>query len=208
MSLKPEILDWQDCIKRKIKIEDIVQKLLNLDLITMENLSESGEGSNEHWISLFTDFPQTWRILVLEDEVIGYWHFVPVSDEVFELLAEGKMKEKDLSPEADGYFGEPGIYNLYVTGAALMNEYRGYRYMKPLVDSFFFSISLFAQRGIFFRKFGANAITEDGINLSERFFMVKEREIYEAPAAAFLNSEYIAEKFPEIIMLYKAAGLI
>jgi len=208
MPSKPEILNWQDCANRGIRVEDIVQKLLNLDLITMDNLNESGEGDNAHWVSLFTDFPQTWRVLVLEDEVIGYWHFVPVSDEGFDLLAEGNMKEKDLSPESDGYFGEAGTYNLYVTGAALMPEYRGFRYMKPLVDSFFFAVSLFAQRGIFFRKFGANAITEDGINLSERFYMVKEREIYEAPAAAFLNSEYIAEKHPEIIMLYKQADLL
>ena len=56
--------------------ESFLDDLIELDLQEMKDLSLSQEGTSDHWAPIFERNPSTWRILIYQNRVVGYWHYL------------------------------------------------------------------------------------------------------------------------------------
>lgn len=164
--------DIDDIRKWKWSGEKFLEKLIELDIETMESdsngcpIDDDHEGTPPQWAPVFMSNPNTWALLVTgKREIIGYWHFVALNDSDFQLAKEGKMNDSSITStsivpiDVDGIF-IPGVYNLYFVYIGTKNSFMGYpKWRLALFNDFQEKLSTLADQGIFFREICANAVT-------------------------------------------------
>ncbi len=119
-------------------------------------------------MSIFSEHPETWAIFVSKNrhEVVGYWHFVILPDDMFARAKRGELLESEITNENTCYLNTPGNYHLYFVMIIIKNRYKGYFFLRLLIKSFLDQLTDLANNGIFFDEICANALTEEGKQLS------------------------------------------
>jgi hypothetical protein len=150
----------------------LLDELIKLDYETMEGLTRDMEGSTDQWADVFSESPDTWRLLVNGSEsIIGYWHFVPLFPDDFQKAKLGELKDSEIVAERIMPLDIPGDYDIYVVSIALRRGYRNHEDRSLLFGSFFEEVYSLAKDGIFIRNIITNAFTPDGFRTCTRFGM-------------------------------------
>jgi hypothetical protein len=150
----------------------LLDHLIKIDYATISGLTEENEGHSEQWAPVFTEHPDTWRLLIDGPEnIIGYWHFVPLFDEEYQLAKQGVLLDGDITSDKLSYFEVPGFYNIYFVSISILPSYRGARNFRLLLDSLFERFTELAQRDIYFKEVCANAFTDVGVSLCKTLEM-------------------------------------
>src|SRR5205085_4551924 len=124
------------------------------------------------WAPVFTDHPETWRLLVTPSNVIGgYWHFVPLFRDEFDRACQGKTMDSDITTDKVQVFELPGSYTAYFVTFGLRAQYRRSKGFRLLMHSFFDVLRSLANDGIFIDQVCANAFTPSGVALCKTFGM-------------------------------------
>ncbi|MCL4480966.1 MAG: hypothetical protein M1113_05740 [Candidatus Thermoplasmatota archaeon] len=187
----------------------LLDELIKLDYETMEGLTRDMEGSTDQWADVFSESPDTWRLLVNGSEsIIGYWHFVPLFPEDFQKAKLGELKDSEIIAERIMPLDLPGDYDIYVVSIALRRGYRNHEDRTLLFGSFFEEVYSLAKGGIFIRNIVTNAFTPDGFRTCTRFGMrevakhVQHGNIFYRSLYPFYEQDKFLQRDMEIRELY------
>jgi len=197
-----DVLDW------KWDGNVLLDHLIRLDYATIAGLTADNEGHAEQWAPVFMEHPDTWRLLIDGIEnIVGYWHFVPLFDSEYELAKAGRLLDGDITSDKLSYFEVPGFYNIYFVSISLLPNYRGVRHFRLLLDSLFEQFVELASRNIYFKEVCANAFTHSGESLCKTLGMKYIGE-HKDNGKLFIQSFYllpdlrIFRLYPQFVDLY------
>jgi hypothetical protein len=202
------ILDWGwDGVR-------LLQEFIALDYETLAGLKVSHEGTPAQWAPIFMEHPQTWRMLFDRPKnVIGYWHYVPLFPEDYDLAISGRLLDSLITADRAQYFEFPGRYRIYFVQVCLRPRFRFPRITSLLFTSVFNVLLELAREGVFVEEVCANAYTETGRALCRTFRLttmgphIEHGEIFASNVGAVL-SHSLAARLPQLHALYKKEGLL
>lgn len=152
--------------------KQLLETLISIDYEILSELTNEQEGHAAQWVPVFLDHPDTWRLLVTPlNQIVGYWHFVPLFDDDFRCAMNGTLKDGEITTDKVRLFELPGVYPLYIVSFGLLPRYRRTKGYCLLLNSLFDVIRELAKDGIFFDKVCANAFSSSGDSLCKSFGM-------------------------------------
>ncbi len=153
---------------------ELLERLVALDYQVFEDLAASHEGAPDQWAPVFMEHPETWRLLTTgEKEVGGYWHFVPLFEEDFELALQGYLLDSELTADRIRLFELPGWYDVYFVSIGIQPRFRRPRAIAQLFNSLLDSLDALARDGVYIRQVCANAYTRSGVALCRSLGMTE-----------------------------------
>lgn len=185
-------------------------ELYRLDYETMANLTDEHSGLVEQWGPVFAEHPESWRLLyVNREEVIGYWHFTPLFEDLFAEARAGRLLDVTITADKVRSFELPGCYDAYFAGICLKNEFRRPKMFQLLLRSILEVLEGLSKDGVFIGEICANAFTKGGAALCRSLGMrrcaphVNHGEIYGAQLVELLSLP-IASDFSFLREAYRA----
>ena len=145
--------------------------LIEMDLDTIGGLSPEYEGTPEQWAPIFESSPDTWRLLILGEEIVGYWHFMCLKDPYFSSLKNGTMIDAELRADMLDFPVTLGHYKAYFNIITLRASEQNSRAFSVLLKSLEDVILGFARDSIFFSDICATAFSFKGKRLCEHIGM-------------------------------------
>ncbi len=202
------VLDWGwDGVK-------LLEEFIALDYETLTGLMGSHEGTPGQWAPIFMEHPQTWRMLFDRPKnVIGYWHYVPLFPEDYNLAVQGVLLDSCITADRAQYLEFPGRYRVYFVQVCLRPRFRFPHITRLLFSTIFDVLLELAQDGVFIEEICANAYTETGQALCRTFRLtrrgphVERGEIFAGTIGTVL-AHPLAVRSPELRGLYQKEGLL
>ncbi|HYK01960.1 MAG TPA: toll/interleukin-1 receptor domain-containing protein [Thermoanaerobaculia bacterium] len=190
--------------------EELLAQLINLDYQFFHDLTDAHEGHAEQWAPVFMDHPETWRLITTPgNAIVGYWHFVPLFEDAFQLALSGELLDSAITTDKVKIFEFPGDYDIYFVSIGLLPQYRRTKAFKLLLSSLFDVLLTLARDGIFVRRVCANGYTDSGVAMCKTFSMRNEcrhrerGEVFEATMMDILSAQPCNE-YAELRRLYSA----
>lgn len=150
----------------------MVRDTMRLDYESLQNLEVKDEGESPQWAEIVTTHPNSWRVLYeYPGSIIGYWHFVPLFPEEFEVAKAGKLLDGAITIDKIPEFEIPGRYRLYFMSMVLQSQYRGTGAVRLIYQSFLDVMEKLAETGVFFDEICANAWSPAGEAICRTFQM-------------------------------------
>lgn len=150
---EPTIASIEDVLEWNWDGTTLLDHLIKLDYATISGLTAENEGHSEQWSPVFMEHPDTWRLLIDGAEnIVGYWHFVPLFNEEYQLARKGLLLDGDITSDKLSYFELPGFYNIYFVSISILPSYRGVRNFRLLLDSLFQQFTELAKRTYISKK--------------------------------------------------------
>ncbi len=160
------VLDHDGLARHGWTTEAITRELLAIDFEVVPDLSWSEIGSLSAWTEVLAAYSDWWRVLAAEpDRILGYWMMVPLREETFEALADGRIREADLGLDRLEPLPVAGVYPAHLVGFSLRAAARGDENRARLFDSLVERVEAFARAGLFFDRVTAVARTAEGERL-------------------------------------------
>lgn len=160
--------------KAGIDEEGLLEKLIELDLSLIPRLSSHDEGSVEQWAPIFHASPFSWQLLTCDNKIVGYWHYVFLKDEYFELVKLGKLRDSELEPamlEFPSLVDMSRNYKMYIIMLGVHGSHQKGNSGTTLVRSFVREFQTSTTEGLFVSELVAVAYTYQGQALCEDFGM-------------------------------------
>ncbi|WP_439587755.1 helix-turn-helix domain-containing protein [Hydrogenophaga sp.] len=154
--------------------EKLLEKLIEIDVALIPRLTHQDEGSVAQWAPIFQASPFTWKLLTWGDQIVGYWQFVFLKDEYFELVKQGKLRDSEIDPSMLEY---PSLvdmsrnYRMYIIMIGVHGSHQRPGPNMRLIQSFVKEIENFTTNGWFISEFVAVAFTPQGVTLCNDFGM-------------------------------------
>ncbi len=187
----------------------LAQELVKLDYEVIEGLKPDDEGEVPHWARIFVNHPDTWRILYNSPgEIVGYWSYVPLFPDNFDMLKNGKIVEGQVTDDMIPTMDILGHVKIFFSMLALRENYRGTSAIHLLYYSFLDVVQYLAQHRIFFDEIATNAYSPAGEAICKSFEMKYIRDspingkIYARAFYPFPRSNAFLEH-PTLLSLYK-----
>jgi len=147
-------------------LESIMQATIRMDYDNIPDLDQLSEGDLNQWVAIAESNPDTHALIISpKDEIVGYWHFEALHDDLFEKALRGELEDNEITVDKVRVFCAPGVYNLYFIIFCVAKPYRSFRVSRMLVEAFLSRIEEFAEEGILIHKICANAFTLEGVGL-------------------------------------------
>lgn len=125
--------------------------------------SKQSYASLENNLKMLESISENWRIILNEkDELVGYWVFVALPDNMYDEAKIGLLDENNITLDTIEYIDFPGTYNGYLLMSGTKPEARTATLVQILYDSLARHIEDLAQKGIFFREIVCVAETASG----------------------------------------------
>lgn len=161
------IVDYSELLARGWTIESIVQKFIEIDTAGYPNILPQDEGDKDQWAPIFHQTQYTWRAMLKDGEIIGYWHFLCLFDEEFALAKTGELREADIRSDHVQHMFLPSStnYNMYVSSFIVAAQYQDPRLHAVLIRSFVAHIEWLASEGYYFAEICAVGVTPYGKQL-------------------------------------------
>jgi hypothetical protein len=158
---------YKDLENFNFSIEELADKLISMDLEMIDDIDEDHEGSPSFWIPFLVNNPETWKIILdKNNEIVAYWHFIPLFEDNFNLALEGKLIDTDFKIDMVPVM-ILGVYDIYFVTIVLKDLHSRSTIFKLLLDSLAKSLEDLATNGVYIEKICTLAYTPDGESLSK-----------------------------------------
>ena len=148
----------------KCEISNIVSSA-----IAKENNVELDEN-----LAILENVSENWRVILNEkDELVGYWVFVALPDDMFKEAKLGRLAEKDITLDTMEYIDFPGTYNGYLLMSGIKPGARTSSLVRLLYESLARHIEALAQKGIYFREILCVAQSASGRSAIKKMGLVE-----------------------------------
>ncbi|MBU1638154.1 hypothetical protein KKC97_10870 [bacterium] len=202
------VVDIEDVLMWGWNGRRLLDELIRLDYRTIEGLTSAHEGQTEQWVPVFMDHPDTWRLVIdSHGEIVGYWHFVPLFDDEYQLARTGQLFESAITTDKVKFFELPGKYNAYFVSICMQARYRRTPAMRIIFDSLLDTFTELAREGVFISELCANAYSASGVALSQSLGFtyacdhIDHGKIFTSNFRAVLSLDF-AKRHRELIHLY------
>lgn len=159
--------------------EKLLRKLIAIDYETIEDLDESREGTAKYWAPTFVNNQDCWRLLMYEEEIVGYWSCFSLTKERFNAIKNGESFEVNFLANDFVSLDKPGKYNWFCSAICVKEKHRG-QGTKVLLSSIYSQFNDLMNKGIIISEVCAVAFTPEGEQLSNTFGLklIKKHEEY------------------------------
>ncbi len=203
-----ETIDWGwDGIK-------LLDEFIRLDYATIDDLRPTHEGNSAQWAPIFTNHPDTWRMLFsAPGKIVGYWHFAPLFPADYLRASRGELLDSEITADKIRLFELPGHYDVYFVQICLHPEYRSPRNVRLLFDTIFGVLDGLCTEGVFVENLCANAYTANGHALCKSFNLgyvcdhAEHGTIYAGNIKTVLGALAL-KHWPRLFTSYREEGLI
>lgn len=105
--------------------KQVVEKLIEIDYTTIENLKEEDEGDSSQWTPIAEKYPTLWKILVTKSrDIVWALHYAPISDDILKEILDGTLCESSLTFDKIPVFIPGKTYTIYLIAITLLPEYQ------------------------------------------------------------------------------------
>ena len=203
----------QELIEMGMPHDEIEKKLEDIALQTMAGLKDEEEdwlGDTDKWAEIEEEHPNTTRVLVCDNEIVGYYFFLFLEEEFIEGIRNGTFSDSEISLEKIVHTEWGGEYPLYFNDIAILPNHRMRGAKKLLGDVPELLIQFARDNELFVTELVTIAFTKYGEDLcSKRMNMKltgksKKRgdNVYSLTLLPFPEKGYLAEHYPELKQLY------
>ena len=155
----------------------LAETLLDMDRRLIGTDPILGVHDPERWESIFEALPDSWRMLVQDERVVGYWHFAPLEPALYDRLGSGCLAEARLRMDHLASLDLPGNLDVNVTSLVIEPSFRQGQGIPMLIRSFCDRLCDLAGRGVRFGRIGAIAWTPQSNLLCRRLGMHPVRTV-------------------------------
>lgn len=150
-----------------LNLTALLQDILTLDRKLYGHVDPVDIGTVEQWRPIFDEHPDTWRALVRNRQVVGYWQVAPLPRLMFDAVTSGAIRIRDLRSTHYQCLNRPGFYPLHFVSVCLDESARSAANQFALLSSFLETIAGLAERGVRFDRVSAFAHSGEGRRLCE-----------------------------------------
>lgn len=131
-------------------------------------------GTAAHWAPLYAQVPECWRLIVSRPAyVVANWTVMPLRDEVYARVLEGRVLEADIRAEDLALSLVPGTYRAMVIDLAIRPGWTDIGTRVLLLRSFVDALAELTAHGMLLQELAANAHTPLGRALCRALQMHK-----------------------------------
>ncbi|WP_342077548.1 helix-turn-helix transcriptional regulator [Yoonia sp. SS1-5] len=155
---------------------DLLDRLIAIDTAVIPEIKREEEGTTDQWAPIFHASPYTWKLLTTGDEVAGYWHYICLNDEQFQLAKAGKLQESSLKDDMLVHLTHSGSerdFKMFISMIAIDSKHQEPDRSSKLLLSFIREFGRLAKAGFFFSEICAVALTPIGLQMCLDFGMQK-----------------------------------
>lgn len=155
---------------------DLLDRLIAIDTAVIPEIKREEEGTTDQWAPIFHASPYTWKLLTTGDEVAGYWHYVCLNDERFQMAKAGKLQESNIKNDMLVHLTHSGSerdYKMFISMIAIDSKHQQPEISSKLLLSFIREFGRLAKAGFFFSEICAVAFTPIGLQMCLDFGMEK-----------------------------------
>ena len=190
--------------------EEIQKKMEDLIYDTLGEVPPGHMGELSQWDEIDRAYPDNTKMLVISNEICGFWAFVALKDEYFQLARQGKLREGSITIKALDSMQAPKEYKGYFLDIVVSSEHRTMKNFLLLVDAFVNQLEAYAETGSFLVEWCANAYSDAGRKLCQTFGLEYvcdheqegEGKIYYAKLSNESLKLPIFKKYPRLVELY------
>ena len=190
--------------------KELQKKLEDLIYTTLGEVAPDHMGDLNQWDEICRAFPNNTKMLVIANEICGFWTFMVLKDEYFKLAQQGKLREGDVTIKALDCMKEPKEFKGYFLDIVVSPEHRTTRNFHLLIDAFVNQLEAYAESGSFLVEWCANAYSEPGKKLCKIFGLKYvcdheqegEGEIFYAKLDSEMLKLPVFKKYPRLVELY------
>ena len=153
---------YEELIGLGYTASSIAMQLVENDYINCNGIGIENEGTAMQWEEFLQDSTDTFQYIINgENQIVGDWSIVALTDEAFEEALTGELLEKDMTVYNTEMICFPNIYNGYILSLGLLPDYRNTTIHNLLVDSFLKQIEEYSNNGIFFKSWCINVFSKE-----------------------------------------------
>jgi hypothetical protein len=135
-----------------------------------ETLSAQELGSSRLSLEWYRRNPHIYTVLLSGDTVVGYCNAMPLREDAFHAMLEGKLADGKIEAEMIETLERPGRYRLFCCGVAILEQYRHRGVaLRTLLSALYRTWSASADRGCVISEIAGVAWSEDGRAMCEGF---------------------------------------
>lgn len=161
------IVAREDALASGLGMPRLMNGILSLDRRCYRDDDPLDIGSIETWLPIFDSWPDTWRALVTNGTVVGYWQIAPLKPVAFDAMLAGRASVRDLRGQDYEDLTISGRYPIYFVSVCLDETARTMAHQFALVSSFMRVRAGLASRGVFFDRVAAHVHSPEGRRLCE-----------------------------------------
>jgi len=160
---------------------NFLEHIIALDEEAIVGINKEHEGTPEQWAPIFQESPYTWKLIVLGDEVVGYWQFMCLKPEYYQKVVSGEIIDSEVSVEMMEYPVVAGRYNVFFCVLAIKRAFQGTQAHALIEKSLVGCIRDFTSHGVFFENMYSCGFTHEGIRMCQK--IMKMRHLGRHPRA-------------------------
>ena len=167
-------------------------------------------GKIDQWDAIDRAYPDNTKMLMINNKIRGFWTFLVLKDEIFQLALRGKLREGQITLDSLEDMQTSKEYKGYFLDIVVSKKHRTLRNLHLMIDAFAGQIEAYAERGCFLVEWCANAYSDAGKRLSDTFGLKYvcdheeegEGQIYYAKLSNESLKLPIFKKYPRLVELY------
>ena len=176
--------------------DDFLKSLIALDYETLGYIDPALEGTVDQWAEIFEAYPDYWRVLTADNEVVGDWHFLPLRPEIAKRARDGKLLDSELCLADIDPLDKPGLYSIYIVSFLIKTQHQRAGFIK-LYKSLIKELESIAARGCVVEQVIIVALSSEARKLCEHMgmsvvsyheFTANKTPVYAAPLSSMLQN--------------------
>ena len=140
-------------IENGIDLHDLVERLIEIDTQLLPHLRLADVGTAEQWFPILQESSSTWRILTHGGEVVGYWHYLCLTAEAFDLAMDGRLRDGEIEPSMVEFplpLDSDHMFRMYIVMFGVDPLHQGPVAEMTLMRDFVSEMHTAAEAGVFF----------------------------------------------------------
>ena len=187
------VLTWQELESHGIPTEHIMRACMSLDYENINGLDEASAGTIRQWRPIVDNGRDGYSLLVDPGwNVVGYWHFLPLSNRLFALACAGELEDEMIKVEEVPVMGLPGFYDVYFVVVLVKPELRSCKATRLLYEAFLERLRYMSRQNIYINSICTNAFSPEGLALCRTVGMQKLRDHKRMGEVYFLDADGIS----------------
>ena len=142
-------------VEEGIDLHDLLDRLIEIDTQVLPHLRVPEEGTPEQWFPILQESPSTWRVLTHGGEVVGYWLYLCLTPEAFDLATEGRLRDGEIAPSMVEFplpLDSSQTYRMYIVMFGVDPPHQGPAADMILLRDFVSEMQAAAEAGVFFSE--------------------------------------------------------
>ena len=154
---KCHMAKYEDLLALGYTSTTISLQLVENDYINCNGIGTENEGTAQQWEEYLQNNSETFQYLINDNnQIVGDWSIVALNEETFGAAMNGQLLEAEIDISKTEMICFPGIYCGYILTFSLLPQYRNMENYNVIIDSFLKQLEVYAENGIFFKKWCMN----------------------------------------------------